>query len=161
MLKFELVTTYWTTVNSTARNLNFIVKTCTDVNIVFHTFSARRRWNGSDAHLSLHTNRRSRSRGWSAPPRRRWRSCRRIPRSKTSISSWRGRGLGRVPGRTGSGWWWSRPRRFCWSWRAEGEWPQTPGRWRTSTGSAARRRKDDTSAWNFNLNAHLCWKIWV
>lgn len=37
--------------------------------------------------LLLHTNRRNRSRGWSAPPRRRWRSCQRIPQNRTSISS--------------------------------------------------------------------------
>lgn len=37
--------------------------------------------------LLLHTNRRSRSREWSAPPQPRWQSCQRIPQSRTSISS--------------------------------------------------------------------------
>lgn len=37
--------------------------------------------------LLLHTNRRSHSKGWSAPPQQQWRSCQRIPQSRTSISS--------------------------------------------------------------------------
>lgn len=94
----------------------------------------------SSTHLLLHTNRRNRSKGWSAPPQRLWRSCQRIPRNRTSISSWWGRGLCRVPGRTGSGWWWSRLHPSCWSWRAAAGWPLTPGRWRTSTGSGPERR---------------------
>lgn len=37
--------------------------------------------------LLLHTNRRNRSKGWSAPLQQRWQSCQRIPQSRTSISS--------------------------------------------------------------------------
>lgn len=78
--------------------------------------------------LLLHTNRRSRSTGWSAPLQQRWQSYQRTPQSRTSISSWWGRELCTDPGRTGSGWWWSQLLPSCWSWRAEVVWPLTPSR---------------------------------